>query len=322
MAGSIGLNLEPISRQMRLVEEQIMRSVGSTSSVLRDVAIYVLSAGGKRIRPAMGISAYIAIGGKEPDSMIPLAAAVEMIHTSTLLHDDIIDGSEMRRGRPTAHRKYGLQAAIVTGDFLFSQAFGLCARYGPEAIGITSEACRELAEAEMLQATPWEKITEELSINIAGSKTGSLMAAGMEVGAVMAGASPDERARLKRYGYSVGTAFQMIDDCLDFSPAGTTGKPSGVDIFNGKATLPVVHALAHSGEMERKLIEGFLSSSADRGALGELVKLLERTGSIEYARARARDFSNAAREELRPLRSSSCKSILLDISQFVLQRTS
>ena len=318
----MGLNLEAISREMRLVEEEIARSVGSTSSVLREVALYVLSAGGKRIRPAMGISAYLAVGGKEPEKVIPLAAAVEMIHTSTLLHDDIIDGSDMRRGRPSAHRRYGLQAAIVTGDFLFSQAFGLCSRFGPEAIGITSEACRELAEAEMLQSTPWREFTEELCISIAGSKTGAFMGAGMEVGAVVVGASPDERARLKRYGYSVGTAFQIIDDCLDFSLDGTTGKPSGGDILNGKATLPVVHALAHSPERERRLLEAFLSSSADRGALGELVKLLERTGSFEYARARAAAFSSAAREELRPLRNSAYKSILEDISQYVLDRTS
>ena len=320
---------------MRLVEEEIMRSVGSTSSVLREVALYVLSAGGKRIRPAMGISACLAVGGKEPDGMIPLAAAVEMIHTSTLLHDDIIDGSDLRRGRPSAHCKYGVQAAIVTGDFLFSQAFGLCARYGPQVIGITSDACRELAEAEMLQSTPWQEYTEELSLTIAKRKTGALMAAGMEVGAVLVGADLDLRAHLRRFGYCVGTAFQIIDDCLDFSLDGTSGKPSGTDILGGKATLPVMHALAHSPEKERRLIEEFLSSerrpppfgggrssSADRGALGKLVKLLERTGSLEYARARAADFSRAAREELQPLKSSPYKSILEDIPLFVLQRTS
>jgi len=228
----------------------------------------------------------------------------------------------MRRGKPSAHRVYGLQAAIVTGDFLFSQAFSLCARYNPQVIAITSEACRELAEAEMLQSTPWREYTEELSLNIAKRKTGALMAAGMDVGAVVVGADPDTRARLRMFGYCVGTAFQIIDDCLDFSLDGTSGKPSGTDILGGKATLPVVHALAHSTEKERKLIEGFLSSSADRGALGELVELLERTGSLEYARTRAADFSSAAREELRPLRSSAYKTILEDITQFVLHRTS
>lgn len=316
----MGLNLQPISREMRLVEEEILRSVGSTSSVLRDVALYVLSAGGKRIRPAMGISAYLAVGATEPESIVPLAAAVEMIHTSTLLHDDIIDGSDTRRGRPSAHRVYGVPAAIVAGDFLFSQAFGLCSRYGPQVILITSEACRELAEAEMLQSTPWREYTEELSLTIARSKTGALMAAGMEVGAVVAGADPGTRARLQRYGLFVGTAFQIIDDCLDFSLGGTTGKPTGGDILNGKATLPVLHALARVPERERKLLEGFLSSSADRVSLGELVSLLERTGSFEYARARARAFCMAANEELRPMRASPYKGILEDLSQYVLDR--
>jgi geranylgeranyl pyrophosphate synthase len=144
----------------------------------------------------------------------------------------------------------------------------------------------------------------------------------MDVNGLMAGASPDERARLKQFGYSVGTAFQIIDDCLDFSLDGTTGKPSGTDILSGKATLPVVHALAGSTERERRLLEDFLSSSSGRGSFEELVKVLERTGSLEYARARAQAFSSAAREELRPLRSSVYKSILEDITQFVLERTS
>jgi len=316
------LDLGAISRELGMVEEQIQRSVRSTSSVLRAVALYVLSAGGKRIRPAMGIAAYLAIGAKEPERIIPLAAAVEMIHTSTLLHDDIIDGSDMRRGRPSAHRVYGLPAAIVTGDFLFSQAFGLCSNFGPQVIGITSEACRELAEAEMLQTTPWREYTEELSLTIAKSKTGALMAAGMEVGGIVAGADADTRARLRSYGYNVGTAFQIIDDCLDFSLDGATGKPSGSDILGGKATLPVLHALARSSEREQKLFEAFLSSSAERGSLGELVSLLERSGSIEYARSRARAFSGAAAAELGPMKSSPYKSILEDISVYVLERTS
>ena len=318
----MGLDLGPISREMRLVEDEITRSLRSTSSVLREVALYLLSAGGKRIRPAMGISAYLAIGAKEPERIIPLAAAVELIHTSTLLHDDIIDGSDTRRGRPTAHRVYGLPAAIVTGDFLFSQAFGLCSGYDPRIIGITSGACRELAEAEMLQTTPWREYTEELSLSIAKSKTGALMAAGMEVGAVVAGADPDTRARLRSYGYNVGTAFQIIDDCLDFSLGGATGKPTGSDILAGKATLPVLHALARSPERERRLLEAYLSSSAERGSLGELVSLLERSGSIEYARARARAFSSAAVSELGPMKGSPYKTILEDISQYVLERTS
>jgi geranylgeranyl pyrophosphate synthase len=318
----MGLDLGPISREMRLVEDEITRSLRSTSSVLREVALYLLSAGGKRIRPAMGISAYLAIGAKEPERIIPLAAAVELIHTSTLLHDDIIDGSDTRRGRPTAHRVYGLPAAIVTGDFLFSQAFGLCSGYDPRIIGITSGACRELAEAEMLQTTPWREYTEELSLSIAKSKTGALMAAGMEVGAVVAGADPDTRARLRSYGYNVGTAFQIIDDCLDFSLGGATGKPTGSDILAGKATLPVLHALARSPERDRRLLEAYLSSSAERGSLGELVSLLERSGSIEYARARARAFASAAVSELGPMKESPYKTILEDMSQYVLERTS
>ena len=317
-----GLDLGAISLEMRQVEEQIARSVSSQSPVLRDVAVYMLTAGGKRIRPAMGIAGFLAAGGKDAGKIIPLAAAVEIIHTSTLLHDDVMDASDLRRGRPSAHRKYGIQAAIVTGDFLFSRAFALCSRFGPEVIGITSDACRELAEAEMLQAAPWQQITEEQCETIAGTKTGSLMGAGMEVAAVMAEAGPEDRARLRKFGRSVGTAFQIIDDCLDFCLDGSSGKPSGGDVLAGKATLPVVHALARAPEGDRRTIEAFLTSKADRSALAQLVGILERAGSLDHARARAAEFSRAAREQLGPLKGSAYKDILVDITRFVLERTS
>jgi octaprenyl-diphosphate synthase len=322
MGVKTGLDLGAIALEMRQVEEEIARSVSSQSPVLREVAVYMLSSGGKRIRPAMGIAGFGAAGGKDMGKVIPLAAAVEIIHTSTLLHDDVMDRSDIRRGRPSAHRKYGIQAAIVTGDFLFSRAFSLCARYGPDVIGITSDACRELAEAEMLQATPWQQLDEELCITIAGTKTGSLMGAGMEVAAVVAGADQDTRARLRGYGHSVGTAFQIIDDCLDFSLDGSSGKPSGGDILGGKATLPVVHALAHAPERDKKKIEAFLTSSTEKGALADLVGILERTGSFDHARARAAEFSRAAAEQLSPLKDSVYKDILGDILRFVLERKS
>jgi octaprenyl-diphosphate synthase len=317
-----GLDISPIAGEMRLVEELMMQSVGSDSTMLRDVSVHVLSAGGKRLRPAMGIAAYFVAGGKEPATIIPMAAAVEMIHTATLIHDDIMDGSDVRRGRPAAHRKFGLKAALVTGDFLFSQAFGLCSRYGPEVIGVTAAACRELAEAEMLQATPWQELTEELCIRINGRKTGTLMGAGMEAGALAVGADRDERERLRRFGHSVGTAFQIIDDCLDFSLDGKTGKPSGGDILGGKATLPVVHALSRARPGDRKLLEAFLSGSARGAPLRDIVKILERTGSFEHARARAAAFCAEAREELRPVKASPYKKLLEDITQYVLYRTS
>ncbi|MGQ9582808.1 MAG: polyprenyl synthetase family protein [Thermoplasmatota archaeon] len=345
------LDLGPISREMRLVEEEILRSLSGASPALRDVALHVISAGGKRIRPAMGLSAYLVAGGREPEVVVPLAAAVEMIHSATLIHDDIIDGSGLRRGRPSAHRAYGLQAAIVTGDLLFSRAFGLCSRYGPEAIAIASEACGELAEAEMLQATPPDLMSEELCVSIAGRKTGSLMAAGMEVAAMAAGAGDEARARLRRFGYSVGTAFQLVDDCLDFSLDGSTGKPPGADVLAGRATLPLVHALSRAPERERELLKALLSPlrgargsggggearPGERGQLppapcslsmeggrhlAELVELLERTGSLEYARARAEALCSAAREELRPFRSSVHRSTLEDITRFVVERVS
>jgi geranylgeranyl pyrophosphate synthase len=317
-----GLNLQPIAAEMRLVEEMMTRSVASDSAVLQEVSMYVLSAGGKRLRPAMGIAAYYVAGGKEAGAIIPMAAAVEMIHTATLIHDDIMDGSDTRRGRPAAHRKFGLKAALVAGDFLFSQAFGLCSRYGPEVIAVTAQACRELAEAEMLQATPWRELTEELCIAINGRKTGTLMGAGMEAGALAVGASLVERERLRRFGHAIGTAFQIIDDCLDFSLDGETGKPSGGDILGGKATLPVVHALSRAPLKDRRRLETFLSGSAKGASIRGMVKILERTGSFEYARARAAAFSAEAREELVPVKASPYKALLEDITRYVLDRTS
>ncbi|MBM4249485.1 MAG: polyprenyl synthetase family protein [Euryarchaeota archaeon] len=317
-----GLDLRAISGEMRQVEDLMMQSIGSGGSPLREVSLHVLSAGGKRIRPAMGIAAYFVAGGDDPSRVIPMAAAVEMIHTATLLHDDIMDQSDLRRGRPAAHRKFGVKAALVTGDFLFSQAFGLCSGYGPEVIGVTAAACRELAGAEMLQATPWRELTEELCIQIDGRKTGALMGAGMEAGALVVGARPGERESLRRFGHSVGTAFQIIDDCLDFSLDGSTGKPTGGDILGGKATLPVVHALSRASDADRRLLEDFLCYPAGSDRLREVVGALARTGSLDYARGRAAAFSAAARKELRPLKGSPHRTLLEDITYYVLDRTS
>ncbi|MEM4728735.1 MAG: polyprenyl synthetase family protein [Thermoplasmata archaeon] len=317
-----GLDLGPISREMALVERELAGAVATADPALREVALHVISAGGKRIRPAMGVAGYLVAGGTRPREVIPLAAAVEMIHTATLLHDDVIDGSAVRRGRPAAHLRYGVQAAIVTGDFLFSAAFGICARYGREIIRIASEACRELAGAEMAQSIPLREMSEELCMDIAARKTGSLMGAGMETAAVLAGAPAGRRERLRRYGRLVGTAFQIIDDCLDFRLDGSTGKVPCADVLSGRATLPLVHAFGRSSGRERRDLESLLSPPADRKKLERLVGLLGRSGSIDYARARAEELCRTAREELRPLRSSPCRRILEDITHFVVERTS
>ncbi|MGH7898161.1 MAG: polyprenyl synthetase family protein [Candidatus Binatia bacterium] len=221
---------------------------------MAEIALYLIGAGGKRVRPLVAMAIFRACGGEDPEDITDVAVALELIHSATLLHDDIIDGGETRRGRPSAYVKYGAADTLVAGDFLFSKAFELCGRFEETVVRWAAEACISLTEGEILQARLRRnlQVTVEDYNEIIRRKTAGLFQQGARVASHLAGAEPDVVAELARSGNAIGMAFQIVDDILDVAgdPA-ETGKPAGVDLRDGNPSLPIVLALAESQPLAR-----------------------------------------------------------------------
>ncbi|MFQ5920090.1 MAG: polyprenyl synthetase family protein, partial [Thermoplasmata archaeon] len=212
--GSWGLS---ISKELSLVEDLIRQSIDSREFLLTEIAGYVIGAGGKRVRPAVTILSYYLVGGTDVDRAVKIATAMELVHNATLLHDDINDGGVMRRGQPAAFKKYGLQNALVTGDFLFTKAFAIGAKFDTDIVDITAEACVSLAEGEIRQHANARDLSmnEADYLGIIQRKTAGFFAAGARVGATLGGGTPEQVEALSEYGRDLGIAFQIVDDILD-----------------------------------------------------------------------------------------------------------
>ena len=282
----------PVGDDLVRVEERLAAEIGSREARLADIGAHLVGAGGKRIRPAVVLLAFHAAatsgGAARRDDAIDAAVALELIHSATLLHDDIIDGGETRRGRPSALSTFGLADTLVAGDFLFSRAFALCARFEAEVIGWAAEACISLTEGEVMQGrfrrnpavtvADYEEIIER--------KTASLFAAGARTAAHLAGAPVALVEAMASCGRHVGLAFQVSDDLLDVQGRATvTGKPSGLDLRDGNPSLPIVLALRRDPELARLFASGEPSpAEVERGlerirASGVLGEVAERAAS-------------------------------------------
>jgi geranylgeranyl diphosphate synthase type I len=291
----------------------------SCPKVLYDASKHLIKKG-KRIRPALAVLSYFAVGEGDKDIgyIAPLAIALELIHTATIIHDDIIDKSSFRRGISTVNAKWGNETALLAGDLVFSKAFGLVGKYEDErVIGAISNACIKLAEGEVLETihTGNVDMTEEVYLEIIERKTASLFEACAKCGAMLGGGSEAEVDRLSRYGYLMGIGFQMIDDVLDVvSGESTLGKPVGADIALGRPTVVVLHAL-RAGEKELKEI--IQRPSKD---IKKIFKIIEKTGSIKYAKNRAISFIEKAKKELGILPNSAAKKSLELIADYAVKR--
>jgi octaprenyl-diphosphate synthase len=251
---SAAVHTPPIAAALQLVEARLAAQVQSLEPLLTDISTYLIGSGGKRIRPAVTILIFRACGGRDLGDIIDVATALELIHSATLLHDDIIDGSEIRRGKDSAFRKFGLANTLVTGDFVFSRAFQLCARFDEQLINWAAEACISLTEGEVMQSrfrhNPSVTLTDYLEI--ISRKTASIFQQGARTAAFLARAPRPVVDAMAHCGFNVGMAFQMIDDLLDVE--GTTariGKPAGIDLRDGNPSLPIVLALARDPELGR-----------------------------------------------------------------------
>ncbi|MEE8593496.1 MAG: polyprenyl synthetase family protein [Candidatus Bipolaricaulota bacterium] len=295
--------------------EEMLRDLTSTDvPLLKQACTHIVSAGGKRLRPRVVFLAYEAAGGDDLSRVTPVAAAVELIHTASLVHDDINDHSEMRRGRATINAQWGDTLALLTGDFIFLKVLDIVAGFDADVTRVLAGACIALVEGETLQtATQSEgQLTEEEYLEVVGRKTASLFSACAELGAIVAGGSSEVRTALSNYGYNFGVAFQLRDDVLDLvGSSQRLGKPVVQDLDQEKMSLAMLHALSESEEAYEILM------SKDRDSV---LDLLESTGALDYANRRTREYSKAAKEQLAVLVPSAARDALGALTEFAEDR--
>ncbi len=313
-----------VGDDLRACNQTIIDRMNSQVALIPQLAAHLVAAGGKRLRPLLTLSS-ARMCGYEGDRHIVLAACVEFIHTATLLHDDVVDESLLRRGLASANAVFGNKASVLVGDFLFARAFHLLVTDGSlPVLGILSQASATMAEGEVLQlATQNDLSTDEARyLEVVSGKTASLFAAACEVGAVVAGRSATEAAALSSFGGNLGMAFQMVDDALDYAAdQAVLGKTVGDDFREGKITLPVLVAYAAGSEADRvfwrRTIEDSEQSEAD---LDHALALIERTGAIRATIDKAAVFADTAKAALAIFPPSDWRSVLEDVADFTVSR--
>jgi len=309
----------PIADALQLVEARLGSLLQSRESLLTDISTYLIGAGGKRVRPAVTIFIYRACGGSELRDIVDVAAALELIHSATLLHDDIIDGSEIRRGQDSAFRKYGLANTLVTGDFVFSRAFQLCARFEEKLINWAAEACISLTEGEVMQGRFRHNpaVTLDDYLEIISRKTASIFQQGARTAAHLAGAADGTVEAMAACGYNVGMTFQIIDDLLDVAGSEAHfGKPIGIDLRDGNPSLPVVLALRRDPEIGRI----FVKSEPTPGEINAALIRIRESGVLSEVRELAAQYGVRACENLHALPASADRDHLLQLVDQLIAR--
>ncbi len=307
------------------IEREFGRDTVSNVRAITEIGEYLRVGGGKRLRPALLLlsSKLLNYTGQ---GAVKLGAVVEMIHTATLVHDDIIDEAETRRGRPAANTQWGNAKCVLAGDWLYMQAFKVAVRERNFAILDTLiELTQAMVEGELLQI---ERLGKVITLNehfeLIYRKTACLFSVCMKLGGILGGASDGDLQRMAEYGRNLGMAFQIVDDVLDFTASEEVlGKPVASDLREGKATMAVLHALERSSPPERAMIESVLSNGGFNGITpADIVGILKRHSSIEAAHTRAVEFSNQAREAICTFPDSEIKHVLLWVAEFVVERDS
>jgi octaprenyl-diphosphate synthase len=309
---------------MKRVNALILKRMHSPVALIPQLAGHIIAAGGKRLRPMLTL-ATSRLCGYRGDRHIALAAAVEFIHTATLLHDDVVDDSDLRRGLATANAVWGNKASVLVGDFLFSRAFELMVEDGAlPVLSILSRASAIIAEGEVLQLVTSNDVatTEAAYLEVINAKTAQLFAAASRIGAVVADRSEAEAAALESFGRNLGIAFQLIDDMLDYSAKQSElGKSVGDDFRDGKITLPVVLALRAADDREREFWRRTLEDTEQRdGDLEHAIELMHRHGTLAATLERAREYGAAARRALATFRDSPERQALDEVIEFCLER--
>ncbi len=306
------------------VEHQVRQNLDSSVTLVNTVAAHILSSGGKRVRPLLLLLSARLCGyaGREHHQ---LGSLVEFIHTATLLHDDVVDEADIRRGRSTARKVWGNQISILVGDYLYSKAMAQIVEFRSHGMNeVLAEACTKMAEGEVLQlyynGNP--SMPESDYIKIVEHKTAGLIAAACRMGAILADASEEKQSALFRFGQYLGIAFQVADDTLDYNADGERlGKTLGQDLRQGKATLPLLHLLDHCSEQDRSMIKDRMETrTLSPEDLERILRLMQETGSLAYAMERAKTYIAAAQHELDAFEDSSARRALAVAADYMITR--
>ena len=310
---------------MAAVDTLIRTRLASDVVLINQIAEHIVSAGGKRLRPMLVVLAgqATADGARAGPEHHQLAAIIEFIHTSTLLHDDVVDESDLRRGRSTANAIWGNAASVLVGDFLYSRSFQLMVELDRmEVMQVLADTTNRIAEGEVLQLLHVRNpdTNEAAYLRVIERKTAVLFAAGTRLGALASGADAATQQALYDYGMALGYAFQIADDVLDYTAdAADLGKNLGDDLAEGKATLPLIHAIAHSDEATRQRLRAIVEHG-DGDAMPEVLAAIQATGGLEYSRQRALDYANAAEAALAGLRDGEALAALRGLARYAVER--
>lgn len=321
------MNLEQINeltaQDMADVNATILEQLNSEVSLINQLGYYIISGGGKRIRPMIAVLAARAVNytGKQH---VTVAALIEFIHTATLLHDDVVDESDMRRGKATANAAFGNAASVLVGDFIYTRAFQMMTSLGSlRVLALMSEAVNVIAEGEVLQLMNCNDpdITEESYMRVIYSKTARLFEAAAQSSAILADASSEQEKALQDYGRYIGTAFQLIDDLLDYSADGKTlGKNVGDDLSEGKPTLPLLHAMRNGNAEQSQMIREAIEQGNGRHLLEPVLETMRQCGSLEWTRQAAENEADKAITALNALPESPWRSALEALAHMSVQR--
>ena len=298
------------------LEDFVQEKMTSSQAPAMGLAREVLLAGGKRYRPVLALLAFEAAGGEEISEVMDLALSAEIIHTATLVHDDIYDSSKTRRGKPTLHASHGLAHGIIGGDYLFVLGFGLGGKYDARIVERMADTCANIASGELLQHEHIGNLatTPEDYYSIIDGKTAGPFATACSCAAIIAGASDEVIKSLEEFGWEVGRAFQLVDDLLDLTGDEKMGKPRGSDVHEGKMTLPIIHALTMLHGIEREQLADILQNFSD-DRWNELVSLLSSAGSFEYSEQLIENHVNRALRKLESLPESDASKLMAEVAK-------
>ena len=309
-----------VAEELELVEENLIRSVRSAEQTLTDIASHLICGGGKRVRPMITLLAYRAFGGKTVEDIVDIATAIELIHTATLLHDDIIDGADTRRGKESAYKKFGLKSTLVAGDFLFIKAFEFAGKFDETVVQWTADACTRLTEGEILQGffNRNTDVTVADYLEIVKRKTASLFQTGAKIGVYLAGANPALVEQMDQYGLNLGIAFQIIDDVLDvIGHEELLGKPTGIDLRDGNPSLPIILA---KNAKQRTVTEAFECTHPTDQKIRQAIDAIGRGTVIDEAKALSRSYAEKALGPVKKLPPSLYRNGLKSLIQLITER--
>lgn len=312
-----------ISEDMQAADQLIRQQLHSEVVLINQLGAYIINSGGKRLRPVLVLLAARACD-YQGNAHIDVAAIIEFIHTATLLHDDVVDDSSLRRGRETANAIWGNEASVLVGDFLYSRSFQMMvAIRSMRVMDILANTTNTIAEGEVMQLLNCQDpdTTEERYMDVIHCKTAKLFEAAAQLGAVLADRPLSEEEALANYGMHLGTAFQLIDDMLDYSDSSAAiGKNIGDDLAEGKPTLPLIYAMRHGAPQEASIIRETILQGG-RENIGVITKTIESTGAIAYTTALAKLESERAIAALEAIPESPYKEALISLAEFSVSRT-